>query len=131
MQRAARYFDGWFPISPSPEIFGEKWREAMTIRREAGRDPGAFDGAMYLTVCVDDDSARAEKRIDEYLEAYYPGRGEVVKKHQAWFGGPGSLLADLLANYASAGLTHFVIRFTGDDERQLEEIASIRSKLGW
>ena len=97
----------------------------------AGRDPDAFDGAMYLTVCIDDDIARAEARIGEFLEAYYPGRGEMMKKNQAWFAGPAAAVADRLAGYADAGLTHFVIRFTGDHERQLEAIASIRVQLGW
>jgi len=131
MERAARYFDGWFPISPTPEIFRQQWEEARAMRREGGRDPDAFDGAMYLTVCVDDDVARAEARIGEFLEAYYPGRGELMKKTQAWFAGPASAVADRLARYADAGLTHFVIRFTGDHERQLEATAGIRLELGW
>ena len=101
------------------------------MRREAGRDLDAFDGAMYLTVCIDDDIARAEARIGEFLEAYYPGRGEMMKKNQAWFAGPATSVADGLAGYADAGLTHFVIRFTGDHERQLEAIAGLRVQLGW
>jgi probable F420-dependent oxidoreductase len=131
MQRAARHFEGWFPISPSPEIFGQKWLEVRAMAREAGRDPDALDAAMYMTVCVDDDTARAEARIGEFLEAYYPGRGETMKKNQAWFAGPASAVADRLAGYADAGLTHFVIRFTGDHERQLEAIAGIRAELDW
>jgi probable F420-dependent oxidoreductase len=131
MERAARHFDGWFPISPTPEIFRQQWEEVRAMRREGGRDSDAFDGAMYLTVCVDDDVARAEARIGEFLEAYYPGRGEIMKKTQAWFAGPASAVADRLARYADAGLTHFVIRFTGDHERQLEATAGIRSQLGW
>jgi probable F420-dependent oxidoreductase len=131
MQRAARYFDGWFPISPSPKIFAEKWREVRDMTRTAGRDPDAFDGAMYMTVCIDDDAARAEARIGQFLEAYYPGRGEMMKKNQAWFAGPASAVADWLASYADAGLTHCVIRFPGDHERQLEAIAGIRAALGW
>jgi probable F420-dependent oxidoreductase len=131
MQRAAQYFEGWFPISPSPEAFGEQWRDVRTMARQAGRDPDALDGAMYMTVCVDDDRARAETRIGEFLEAYYPGRGEMMKRTQAWFAGPASAVADWLARYAEAGLTHFVMRFTGDHERQLEAIARIRAELGW
>jgi probable F420-dependent oxidoreductase len=131
LQRAARFFDGWFPISPSPEIFGEKWREVREMARTAGRGSEAFDGAMYVTVCVDDDAARAEARIDEFLEAYYPGRGEMMKRNQVWFAGPASAVADWLARYADAGLTHCVIRFAGDHERQLEAIAGIRAELGW
>jgi probable F420-dependent oxidoreductase len=131
MQRAARDFDGWFPISPSAETFRMRWLEVRAMAREAGRDPDALDGAMYMTLCVDDNGARGEARIGEFLEAYYPGRGEMMKKHQAWFAGPASAVADWLAGYADAGLTHFVIRFAGDHERQLDEIASIRAKLGW
>ena len=55
----------------------------------------------------------------------------MMKKYQAWFAGPASAVADWLAGYADAGLTHFVIRFTGDHERQLEAITGIRAKLGW
>ena len=54
-----------------------------------------------------------------------------MKKTQAWFAGPASAVADRLARYADAGLTHFVIRFTGDHERQLEATAGIRLELGW
>jgi alkanesulfonate monooxygenase SsuD/methylene tetrahydromethanopterin reductase-like flavin-dependent oxidoreductase (luciferase family) len=131
MQRAARHFDGWFPISPAPEAFREQWRAVRAMIGEAGRNPHAFDGAMYMTVCVDDDAARAEARIGAFLEAYYPGRGEMMKRGQAWIGGPASAVADRLAAYAEAGLTHVVLRFVGDHERQLEAVAGIRATLGW
>jgi probable F420-dependent oxidoreductase len=131
VQRAARYFDGWFPISPSPERFAEQWREARAMRNEAGRGQDAFDAAIYMTVCVDDDRARAEARLSAFLEAYYPGRGEMMKKNQAWFAGSASAIADWLSRYAEAGLTHFVIRFAGDHERQLDAIAGVRAASGW
>jgi alkanesulfonate monooxygenase SsuD/methylene tetrahydromethanopterin reductase-like flavin-dependent oxidoreductase (luciferase family) len=131
MQRAARYFDGWFPISPSPERFRAQWQEVRDMARAAGRDPEAFDGAMYMTLCVDDDGARGEARVEKFLDAYYPGHGALMKRNQAWFAGPAAAVADWLASYAAAGLTHCVLRFTGDHERQLEAIAGIRAKLGW
>lgn len=131
MQRAARHFDGWFPIAPSPERFAEQWREVRAMASVAGRAPDALDGAMYMTVAVDDDQARAEARIGAFLEAYYPGRGEMMKRQQAWFAGPAASVTQWLGRYAEAGLTHFVIRFAGDHERQLEAIAGIRADLGW
>ena len=130
MQRAARTFDGWFPIAPSAETFGRQWREVLAMRREAGRAADGFDGAMYMTVCVDDDAARGQARIAEFLQAYYPGRSDVMKR-QAWCAGPPSAVAEWLAGYAEAGLTHAAVRFTGDHERQLEAIAAIRADLGW
>ena len=129
MERAARHFDGWFPISPSPERFTQQWREMATLRREAGRGQSAFDGAMYMTMVIDDDVARAEARLTGFLESYYPGRGEMMKKNQAWCAGPANAAADRLARYAEAGLTHFVIRFAGDHEHQLDAVAKIRASL--
>ena len=55
----------------------------------------------------------------------------MMKNSQAWFAGPAPAVADKLARYADAGLTHFVIRFTGDHERQLEALAGIRAQVGW
>lgn len=131
MERAGRYFDGWFPISPNAEKFRERWARVREIAREAGRDPAGLDGAMYVTLCVDDDAARADERIGAFLEDYYPGRGEMMRRGQAWYAGPAAGAADWLAAYAEAGVTHFVIRFTGDHERHLEAVAGIRAELGW
>ena len=54
MQRAAHTFDGWFPIRPSPELYGRQLQDVLAMRREAGRSMDAFDAAIYLTVCIDD-----------------------------------------------------------------------------
>jgi probable F420-dependent oxidoreductase len=131
MQRAARDFDGWFPISPSPEAFTRQWQEVKGMARDAGRDADALDSAMYLTVCVDDDAARGEARLRAFMDAYYHGRGEAVMRNQAWVAGPAAAVAERLAGYAEAGLTHAVIRFSGEHERQLEAMARIRATLKW
>ncbi|HUB95309.1 MAG TPA: LLM class flavin-dependent oxidoreductase [Stellaceae bacterium] len=131
MERAARVFDGWFPISPSPERLADDWRQAQAMRAAAGRAHDPFDAAIYMTIFTDDDPARAEARIGAFLEAYYPGRGEMMKRNQAWVGGPRAAVAERLARYAAAGVTHFVLRFAGEHERQLELVAQIRAELGW
>lgn len=131
MQRAALYYDGWFPIRPSPGGYAEDWAQVKSMAYEAGRDPEALDGAMYMTVCMDKNATLAEARIDQFMEAYYPGRGEMMKSSQAWYAGPPAGVADWLVAYAEAGLTHFVIRFTGDHERHLDSVAVIRQELGW
>jgi probable F420-dependent oxidoreductase len=131
MQRAAQHFHGWFPIAPSPEAFGKQWQEVRAMAREAGRDPNTLDSAMYLTVCIDDDRAQAEAKVAAFMEAYYPRRGEAMMKNQAWVAGPAAVIAERLAAYADAGLTHLVIRFTGEHERQLEAMTELRTMLGW
>src|SRR4029453_13835066 len=59
----------------------------------------AVDGAMYLPVCFDCDIARAEARIGEFLEAYYPGRGEMMKKNQGGFAGRAAPVGGGLSGY--------------------------------
>ncbi len=118
-------------ITPNAERYRDMWAEVGAIAAEAGRDPAAITGAMYMTLRIDDDVAAAEARIGAFLEAYYPGRGEQMTRVQAWYAGDASGAVDYLAAYAAAGVSHFVVRFTGDHEAQLEALAAIRGELGW
>src|SRR5262245_23356945 len=62
-ERAARHFDGWFANEASLARWTEQWGEVQAIVRAVGRDPGSFTAAMYMTLAIDEDSARAEQRI--------------------------------------------------------------------
>ena len=128
--RAGRYFDGWMPIAPNAEQWRQQWAEIQTIARQAGRDPTALAGAMYLSVVVDDDAARANDRLDHYLERYYGLPAAVVRTWQACYAGSGEGLAQWLRGYAAAGVDHFVLRFAGDHERHLNLVAGLRGSLG-
>jgi alkanesulfonate monooxygenase SsuD/methylene tetrahydromethanopterin reductase-like flavin-dependent oxidoreductase (luciferase family) len=129
-ERAGRYFDGWMPIAPNAEQWQQQWAEIQTIARQAGRDPTALTGAMYLSVVVDDDTARANDRLDHYLERYYGQPAAAVRKWQACYAGSGEGLAQWLGGYAAAGVDHFVLRFAGDHERHLDLVAGLRNALG-
>jgi hypothetical protein len=54
-----------------------------------------------------------------------------MMKNQAWVAGPPDVVAERLAAYADAGMTHLVLRFTCEHERQLEALAGVRATLGW
>jgi alkanesulfonate monooxygenase SsuD/methylene tetrahydromethanopterin reductase-like flavin-dependent oxidoreductase (luciferase family) len=71
LERAGRHFDGWLPIAPDAEQWGRQWQEVKDVARQAGRDPTALTGAMYLTLAVDDNTERANARLDDYLARYY------------------------------------------------------------
>ena len=130
-ERAGRYFDGWFPNAPDPAQFAAQMAEVREIARAAGRDPGALTGAMYLTLAVDADARRAEKRIDGFLEHYYGQRPDVMRKRQVCYAGPPEGAAAWLQAYAEAGAGHLVLRFAGDHERHLETLARVRQALDW
>jgi alkanesulfonate monooxygenase SsuD/methylene tetrahydromethanopterin reductase-like flavin-dependent oxidoreductase (luciferase family) len=129
LERAARHFDGWFPTGPDAKGWGEQWRRVQALAREAGRDASALEAAIYLTLAIDDDAKRAERRIDDFLSGYYGQRPDVLKKRQACFAGSVEAAAEWLRGYVQEGARYLVLRFAGDHERHLETMAKLREAL--
>jgi alkanesulfonate monooxygenase SsuD/methylene tetrahydromethanopterin reductase-like flavin-dependent oxidoreductase (luciferase family) len=129
LERAAKHFDGWFPNGPDAKGWGEQWRKVQAIAREAGRNPGDLEAALYLTLTVDEDAARAERRMDDFLSAYYGQRPDVMKKRQACFSGPAAAAAEWLSGYVREGASYLVLRFAGSAEQHLETFARLRASL--
>jgi alkanesulfonate monooxygenase SsuD/methylene tetrahydromethanopterin reductase-like flavin-dependent oxidoreductase (luciferase family) len=126
LDRAGKYFDGWFPIAPSAPDFAAGVAHVRNVAREHGRDPSSISGAMYLTVSLDDDAAKAEDRLNRFLERYYSQPAPVLRRRQACYTGSAGGLAEWLDMYAEAGAGHLVLRFAGDHDRQLEAVAKLR-----
>jgi alkanesulfonate monooxygenase SsuD/methylene tetrahydromethanopterin reductase-like flavin-dependent oxidoreductase (luciferase family) len=131
LERAGKWFDGWFPNNPDAATFGAQWQEVQAIARAARRDPQAMTGAMYLTLALDADAARAEARLNAFLERYYGLPAELLRRRQASYAGPAEGVAAWLDGYARAGAGHLVLRFAGEHERHLEAVAAVRRTLGW
>ena len=79
----------------------------------------------------DDDAARADARLNAYLEQYYAMPPAVTRKRQMSYAGSAAGAAAWLKAYADGGASHLVLRFAGDHERQLEIAAQMRRELGW
>lgn len=131
IQRVGKFYDGWFPNTYQPAEFAGKLGEIRAIAREAGRDAEAIDAATYLTLATDDDTARAERRLDDYLASYYGERPEAMRKRQICYAGPAAGAGEWLKSFADAGATHLVLRFAGDHERNMDAVAGLRRDLGW
>src|SRR5216117_1556593 len=69
--REAPRFDAWFPTGPSVEFFAENLPRVQTAAKVAGRRPDDVIGAAYLTLALDPDPAKAEARMNQFLETYY------------------------------------------------------------
>jgi probable F420-dependent oxidoreductase len=130
IERAGRYFDGWMPITPDAAEWGRQWREIKAIARAAGRNADALTGSMYLNIVLDDDAARANARLDHFLETYYGQPAAVLRKRQRSYAGPKAGVAEWLNGYVTAGCSHLVLRFAGDHERHMEIIAGLRGQVG-
>lgn len=123
LERAGKWFDGWFPNAPDPPTFARQWQDIKAIAVQAGRDPAKLVAAMYLTLAIGDDVAEANARLDAFLEGYYGQPAHVLRKRQAVFAGPAAEAAEWLGAYTRAGAGHLVLRFAGEPEPQMEAMA--------
>lgn len=130
-ERVGRLYDGWFPNAPDAKGWGVQFREIRDIARAAGRDPAAITGAIYLTLTIDDDKDRAERRMDGFMAHYYGQPATVMRARQANYAGPAAGAAEWLKSYVEEGVSHLVLRFAGDAERNMDAIARLRGELGW
>jgi alkanesulfonate monooxygenase SsuD/methylene tetrahydromethanopterin reductase-like flavin-dependent oxidoreductase (luciferase family) len=130
LQRAGRHFDGWFANEPDLERWRWQWQEVQQAVRDAGRDPGGFVAAVYLTLAIDDDAGRAERRIDAFFENYYGQPAASMRRRQACYAGSAPGAAEYLQKHIEAGAGHLILRFTGDHDRNLETTAALRGQLG-
>jgi alkanesulfonate monooxygenase SsuD/methylene tetrahydromethanopterin reductase-like flavin-dependent oxidoreductase (luciferase family) len=131
LERAAKYFDGWFANEASLARWSAQWGEVQAIVRDAGRDVSQFVAAIYLTLAIDDDANRAGLRIDAFLEKYYGQPAAAMRNRQACYGGPTAGAADFLRGFADAGASHMIVRFIGEPDAQLEAFTALRAQLGW
>ncbi len=131
LERAGSWFDGWLPNAPDHAGYAAHWAQIRAVAQGKGRDPAALTGAIYLTVSLDEDAARANERLNAFLEGYYGQPAEVLRRRQVCYAGPAAGVAVWLAGYAQAGASHLVLRFAGEHERHLGALAKVRESLGW
>jgi alkanesulfonate monooxygenase SsuD/methylene tetrahydromethanopterin reductase-like flavin-dependent oxidoreductase (luciferase family) len=131
LERAGKFFDGWFPIAPAAGAFEQGLTHVRSIAKAAGRDPSAITGAMYLIIAMDENAAAAEARLNSFLERYYSQPADTLRRRQACYAGPASRVAEYLDGYAKAGAGHLVIRFAGEHETHIAALAKVRISLGW
>lgn len=114
LRRVADIADGWIPYPPVWQTYAD---EMASIR------PGVTP-ALYATVCVDDDSALALRRLRTSIERYYNAPMEFVGSIQAMFAGTAADAAVWLRRYVAAGARHIVVRLAVDDhEKALADFA--------
>ena len=129
--RTGRLYDGWFPSQPQPGDYAAQFEDVRSAARAAGRDPAAITAAMYVTLSIDDDPARADATMNDYLVRYYRMPAAETRNRERCFAGTEAGAAAWIKSYADAGASHIMLRFVGDIERQLVIAARIRRALGW
>jgi alkanesulfonate monooxygenase SsuD/methylene tetrahydromethanopterin reductase-like flavin-dependent oxidoreductase (luciferase family) len=104
IERVSTMYDGWLPYLPDVNAYARAWDR---IRAQAVRE---VTPALYATVNLNDDKARADEELDEYLRAYYCQPLDVMRYVQAIRGGSVAECLDWLARYIDAGAQHLIVR---------------------
>ena len=125
MRRSGEQSDGWFPTSPTAEAFAATYKRVQEYARTAGRDPAAIHPALYITVNVNPDAARAEREMEAFGRDYYGPEFERIARHQGHVAGTGDAVTARLRDFCAAGVRTLVLRFGAADQgAQLERCAA-------
>ena len=118
IRRAARWGDGVMSISDTPDEYARMVADFRALAVDLGRDAASLEAAMYLTVNLDPDHARAEAEAEEWLLGYYGAN--IWGTRWGPFGGADHV-RDRIAQYAEAGAQTVIVRFASfQPERQLD-----------
>jgi alkanesulfonate monooxygenase SsuD/methylene tetrahydromethanopterin reductase-like flavin-dependent oxidoreductase (luciferase family) len=124
LRRAARFADGWLPISPNAGEFARHWERLRGYCAEIGRDPNSLLRVLYVTLNINRDHAKAQSEMAAFLDAYYGAEhAAAVARTQGHEAGEPERCADFLREFAQAGAGHFVVRFAaGNQEAQMDRL---------
>ena len=117
-------FDGWLPLSPTPDDYASGLRKVHEAAERTGRDPGSVATGVYLTVAVADSAREATAELDAYIKAYYGVPAEVMARGMAMHAGTQESAAEWFAAYREAGAHHVVIRLARPSLSDYHESAS-------
>src|SRR5437660_3387199 len=123
-------FEGWLPLSPTPEQYASGRRLVLEAAERAGRDPASIDCGVYLTVAVADSTKSAAEDLDGYIRAYYGVPAEVMGRGTARHSGTLESAAQWFAAYRAAGARHLVVRLATPDLREYAAATSVLLNAG-
>ncbi len=118
LKRAVKYANGWMGAGSSSS--GSFIRESARIRQyldEAKRDPATFHFAKRIYLAVDNDEARAERRIREWFGKRYKN-SEIGPKVSVW--GSAAKCTEKIQEIVKAGARQIVFNPMFDEMEHLE-----------
>jgi hypothetical protein len=82
-----------------------------------------------VTVAINDNIAKANAELDEYLANYYLRPAEEIRQQQYSVAGDRASVTAWINVFVEGGAQHMCIRFTGsDDEKQMDQLARLREQ---
>lgn len=122
LKRAARLGDGWMGAGSSSSA--DFVKQAELLRRfldEVKRDPNEFPISKRVYIAVDDDRARAERRLRDWFGMRYKN-ADMASRVSIW--GSRAECIDKLGEIVRAGAQHLLLNPVFDEMEHLELLAS-------
>jgi probable F420-dependent oxidoreductase len=107
--------------SASTATFASEVAQLRRTLEEARRDPATFPVAKRVYITVDDDRARAARRLTEWFGGFYH-RPQLAEEVSVW--GSAEQCAEGLRAVVAAGAGMLMLNPVFDDEEQLERFAA-------
>ena len=122
LKRAVEIGDGFMGAgSISTAQFADEMRLLRAMLEQAHRDPAGFPIGKRVYIAVDDDRARAGRRLAEWFAAFY-GRGEMAARVSIW--GGVQECVDRLAEVVATGARLVMLNPVFDEREHLERFAA-------
>jgi probable F420-dependent oxidoreductase len=122
LKRAARLGDGWMGAGSSSSADFVKHVELLRrFLDEAKRDPNEFPISKRVYLAVDDDRARAERRLRDWFGMRYKN-ADMAPRVSIW--GSRAECIDKLGEIVRAGARHLLLNPVFDEMEHLELLAS-------
>lgn len=121
LRRAVKLGDGWMAAgSISTEQSIESLQQIRGYLKEAGRDESKFMLSKRLYVAVDDDEAKARKKLSEALAFQYGARDY----QSMGVAGAPARIVEVVGKLREAGVRHLVLNVLYDHIEQTEAVAA-------
>jgi probable F420-dependent oxidoreductase len=122
LKRAARLGNGWMGAgSSSSADFVLQAEQLRRFLEEAKRDPDEFTISKRVYIAIDDDRARAERRLRDWFGMRYKN-AEMASRVSIW--GNRAECIDKLGEIVRAGARHLLLNPVFDEIEHLELLAS-------
>ena len=122
LKRAVRHGDGWMGAgSSSSADFIKQVGEIRRLLDEAKRDLATFAISKRVYLAIDDDRARAERRLSEWFGVRYKN-AEMAARVSVW--GSVAECVDKLSQLIRAGAKHLLLNPVFDEMDQMEVLAA-------
>lgn len=127
LRRAVRFADAYTCAGPNTtDEFAGFVSQIRQFLDEEGRDPATLPLSKRVYLAIDDDEARAKRRLDEFFGSRYPWQiqrnPDFVADICVW--GSTARVAEGLARVARIGATTIITNPLWDFEEQVEALAS-------